>query len=313
MQRGEGAAIGNLPGNGIPGALAGFPTAQVIPTTTPTNPTTYNNFTNAVPSYVTGSVNGVSSGTGTVASQRVLNRVVAGPLWTAWLRSPDRLQNTFAHECFMDEIAASLKADPVQYRLLHLSDQRLINVVNTVAQSAHWDTRPSPNVGNPSSQPGTGRGFSCVLYEGLDGYCAMVAEVIVDQESGSIKVTKATVGTDTGPVVSPDGLRNQMEGQVIQGISRTLYEEVKFDGPAGNITSVDWRSYPVLRFGDAIPEIDTVLINNLDAPVTGAGEITITIVAAAIGNAIYDATGVRMRQIPFTPENFLAAKAAQRG
>jgi CO/xanthine dehydrogenase Mo-binding subunit len=156
-----------------------------------------------------------------------------------------------------------------------------------------------------------GRGFSCVLYEGLDGYCAMVAEVRVDQETGIITVTKATAGLDTGPVINPNGLRNQMEGQVVQGISRTLFEEVKFDRAASNITSKDWISYPVLRFGNVLPEIDTVLINNLKAPPTGAGETTITIVAAAIGNAIYDATGVRMRQIPFTPENFLAAKAAQ--
>src|SRR5215831_7618194 len=148
MQHGEGAAIGNLPGNGIPGALAGFPTAKVIPTKTPPpNPTSYSNFSNNVPSYVTGSVNGVSFGTGVVASQRVLNRVVEGPLWTAWLRSPDRLQNTFAHESFMDEIAASLKVDPIQYRLRHLSDPRLVNVINKVAQEARWDTRPSPKVG----------------------------------------------------------------------------------------------------------------------------------------------------------------------
>jgi nicotinate dehydrogenase subunit B len=311
MQRGEGAALGGLPGNGIPGALAGFPTAQVIPTTTPSNPTTYNNFSNAVPSYVTGSVNGMSSGTGTVASQRVLNRIVASPLWTAWLRSPDRLQNTFPHESLMDEIAATLKADPVQYRLRHLSDQRFINLVNTVAHSANWHPRPSPKAGNARTGVVTGRGFSCVLYEGLDGYCAMVAEVSVNQDDGTITVTKVTTGVDTGPVINPDGLRNQMESQVVQGISRTLFEEVKFDGAVGNITSNDWRSYPVLRFGDGIPEIDTVLINNLNVPPTGAGEITITIVAAAIGNAIYDATGVRLRQIPFTPENFLAAKATQ--
>jgi hypothetical protein len=318
MQRGEGAAIGNLPGNGIPGALAGFPTAPVVPTTTPSNPSSYSNFTNAVPSYVTGSVKGVSSGTGTVASQRVLNRVVAGPLWTAWLRSPDRLQNTFAHESFMDEIASSLKTDPVQYRLRHLADPRFINVVNSVTQRAGWVTRPSPQPINPIDiffHGGTvrGRGFSCVLYEGLDGYCAMVAEVSVDMVSGIITVTKATVGVDTGAVVNPNGLRNQMEGQVIQGISRTLEEEVKFDRSSSTITSQDWESYPVLEFGDVIPVIDTVLINNLNAPPTGAGEITITIVAAAIGNAVYDATGVRLRQIPFTPERFLAAKAAQKG
>src|SRR5262249_4049212 len=155
-----------MPGNGIPGALAGFPTAQVIPTTTPPNPTAgYNNFSNAVPSYVTGSVNGMSFGTGTVASQRVLNRIVASPSWTAWLRSPDRLQNTFPHESFMDEIAASLKVDPVQYRLRHLSDQRFINLVNSVAHSGTWDTRPSPKAGNARTGVVTGRGFSCVLYE----------------------------------------------------------------------------------------------------------------------------------------------------
>jgi len=312
MQRGEGSAIAtNMPGNDIPGALAGFPTVQVIPTTTPINPTAYNNFSNAVPSYVTGSVNGMRFGTGTVASQRVLNRIVASPLWTAWLRSPDRLQNTFPHECVMDEIAATLKVDPVQYRLRHLADQRFINLINAVAQGGTWDTRPSPKPGNAGTGVVTGRGFSCVLYEGLDGYCAVVAEVSVDQQNGNITVTKATAGVDTGPVISPNGLRNQMEGQVIQGISRTLFEEVKFDGAVGNITSNDWKSYPVLRFGDGIPEINTILINNLNAPVTGAGEITITVVAAAIGNAIYDATGVRLRQIPFTPESFLAAKAAQ--
>ncbi len=179
MQRGEGAAIGSAPGNGIPGYLAGFPTAQVIPSTTPpNNPTAYNNGSNAVPSYVSGTVNGVSSGTGTIPSQRVLNRVVASPLWTAWLRSPDRLQHTFAHESFMDEIAASLQADPVQYRLRHLSDPRFINVVSTVAQKALWDTRPSPKADNPilrlfsGTRVVTGRGFSCVLYEGNDGYCA---------------------------------------------------------------------------------------------------------------------------------------------
>ncbi len=320
MQRGEGAAIGSAPGNGIPGYLAGFPTAQVIPSTTPpNNPTAYNNGSNAVPSYVSGTVNGVSSGTGTIPSQRVLNRVVASPLWTAWLRSPDRLQHTFAHESFMDEIAASLQADPVQYRLRHLSDPRFINVVSTVAQKALWDTRPSPKADNPilrlfsGTRVVTGRGFSCVLYEGNDGYCATVAEVFVDEMTGVIKVTKVTAGIDTGPVINPNGLRNQMEGQVIQGISRTIYEEVKFDRASSSITSKDWVSYPVLKFGETIPEIVTVLINNLNAPVTGAGETTITTIAAAIGNAIYDATGVRLRQIPFTPESFLAAKAEQKG
>ena len=130
-------------------------------------------------------------------------------------------------------------------------------------------------------------------------------------DTGVITVTKVTAGIDTGPVINPDGLRNQMEGQVVQGISRTLVEEVMFDRASSTITSKDWVSYPVLKFGDVLPEIETVLINNLKVPPTGAGETTITIVAAAIGNAVYDATGVRVRQVPFTPANFLAAQAAQ--
>jgi len=320
LQRGEGA-IGPGLGNATPGYLAGFPTTPVVPSTTPpANPTAYRNGNNTVPPYVSGRVNGVDFGSGTIASQRVLNRVVAGPLWTAWLRSPHRLQNTFAHESFMDEIAASLKADPIQYRLRHIADPRLINVVNTVAQKANWETRPSPKGGLPFNPfnprgigPVTGRGFSLVLHSGNNGYTAMVAEVSVDKETGVIKVTKVTSSMDTGPVINPDGLTNQIEGQVIQGISRTLYEEVQFDRAASSITSRDWRSYVVLKFGDTIPEIVTVLINNLSAPVTGSGETTITIVAAAIGNAVFDATGVRMRQVPFTPENFLAAKALQKG
>ena len=190
-QRGEGAAIGNNPGNNIPGYLAGFPTTPFVPSTTPpTNPTTFGNGNNTVPPYVSGSVNGVSFYTGTVASQRVLNRVVAGPLWTAWLRSPNRLQNTFAHESFMDEIAASLKADPIQYRLRHLADPRLITVINAVAQKANWETRPSPRLAGPFSRPGTGRGFSAYLHQTANGYSAMVAEVVVNETTGEITVTK---------------------------------------------------------------------------------------------------------------------------
>ena len=320
LQRGEGA-IGPTLGNATPGYLAGFPTTPVVPSTTPpANPTAYRNGNNTVPPYVSGRVNGVDFGSGTIASQRVLNRVVAGPLWTAWLRSPHRLQNTFAHESFMDEIAASLKADPIQYRLRHIADPRLINVVNTVAQKANWETRPSPKGGLPFNPfnprgigPVTGRGFSLVLHSGNNGYTAMVAEVSVDKETGVIKVTKVTSSMDTGPVINPDGLTNQIEGQVIQGISRTLYEEVLFDRASSTITTKDWRSYPVLKFGDTIPEIVSILINSLNAPVAGSGEVTITLVASAIGNAIYDATGVRMRQVPFTPEAFLAAKKQQKG
>jgi CO/xanthine dehydrogenase Mo-binding subunit len=307
------------PGNFVAGALAGFPTGKVVPTTTPANPTggLFWDFGNSVPPYSTGSVNGVSLGTGTVASQRSLTRLVESPLWTSYLRSPDHIQNTWSNESFMDEIAAGLKQDPVLYRIRHLADPRLIAVINAVTQKAGWDTRPSPKAGQPRTGVVTGRGVSCVLYSGFDGYCALVAEVSVDQDTGVIKLTKATAGIDTGPVINPNGLRNQMEGQVLQGISRSLLEEVQFSNMGaggvggGTVTSNDWDGYTVYEFGDTLPVIDTVLINNLKVAPTGAGETIITLVGSAIGNAVFDATGVRLRQIPLTPANFLAAKAAQ--
>ncbi|HLK50578.1 MAG TPA: molybdopterin cofactor-binding domain-containing protein [Bryobacteraceae bacterium] len=308
------------PGNFIPGALAGFPTGQLVPTKTPNPPFggLFWDFGNSVPPYCTGAVNGVNLGTGTVASQRCLTRLVDSQLWTSYLRSPDHIQNTWSNESFMDEIAASLKQDPVLYRLRYLTDQRLIGILNAVTQNAHWETRPSPRPGNPHSGVVTGRGVACVLYSGFDGYVAVVAEVSVNQDTGVITVTKVTAGLDTGPVINPDGLRNQMEGQVIQGISRALLEEVKFSNlgkggvGGGAVTTNDWDSYTVFEFGDTIPEIDTVLINNLKVAPTGAGETIITLMPAAIGNAVFDATGVRLRQIPMTPANFLAAKAAQK-
>jgi nicotinate dehydrogenase subunit B len=308
------------PGNFIPGALAGFPTGKLVPTTTPAGPFAglFWDFGNSVPPYSAGKINGVSFGTGTVASQRSLTRLVASPLWTSYLRSPDHIQNTWSNESFMDEIAASLKVDPVLYRLRHLTDQRLIAVINAVTQRAGWETRPSPRPGNPHSDVVRGRGVACVLYSGFDGYVAVVAEVSVNQDTGVITLTKVTAGLDTGPVMNPDGLRNQMEGQVLQGMSRALLEEVKFSNlvaggvGGGTVTTNDWDSYTVLEFGDNIPEIDMVLINNLQVGPTGAGETIITLMPAAIGNAVFDATGVRLRQIPMTPPNFLAAKAAQK-
>jgi nicotinate dehydrogenase subunit B len=326
MVKGEGPLAGFTfggapgPGNFVSGALAGFPTGQLVPSATPANPIggLFWDFGNSVPPYSTGAINGVNFGTGTVASQRSLTRLINSPLWTSYLRSPDHIQNTWSNESFMDEIAASLKQDPVQYRLRHLTDQRLIAVLNAVAQNAHWDTRPSPRPGNPHSANVTGRGVSCALYSGFDGYCAVVVEVSVNQDTGVITLTKATAGIDTGPVINPDGLRNQMEGQVLQGMSRTLLEEVKFTNTGaggvggGTITTNDWDSYVVLEFGDNIPEIDTVLIDNRKVAPTGAGETIITLMPAAIGNAVFDATGVRLRQIPLTPANFLAAKAAQK-
>jgi nicotinate dehydrogenase subunit B len=299
------------PGNIISGALAGFPTPPLVPAVA-TPPKTFRNNSNAAAPYLNGAVAGnPPAGTGTVASQQVLVHSIASPFFTGPLRSPDRLQNTFANESLMDEVAFAMKADPVQYRLRHLSDPRLITVVNAAATAAHWDARPSPKPGNAATGVVTGRGIACVLYEGDNGYSALVAEVSVDQGTGDIIVTRIITSQDSGPVSNPDGLRNQMEGGALQGMSRALFEEVKWNAASGAITSVDWKTYPVLPFGFPLPTIETVLINPLDVPQLGAGECTITITAAAIGNAIFDATGARLRQVPFTPARILAALAAR--
>jgi len=292
------------PGNIITGALAGFPTPSLMPGGGDP-PTSYRNNGNAAASYGAGCVNRACGGTGTITSERVLTHTIASPFFTGPLRSPARLQNTFANESFIDEVAAFVRADPVQHRLLYLSDPRLIAVLNAAAQAANWDTRPSPKPGNPLTGVVTGRGIACVLYEGNNGYSALVAEVQVDQDTGKVIVTRIVTSQDSGPVSNPDGLRNQMEGGALQGMSRALREEVMWDDQ--KITSIDWRTYPVFPFGEPLPVMETVLINPPDKPQRGAGECTITLVAAAIANAVFDATGTRLRQVPFTPERVLAA------
>jgi CO/xanthine dehydrogenase Mo-binding subunit len=205
----------------------------------------------------------------------------------------------------MDEIAAAVKQDPVAYRLKHLADPRLIDVVKAAAKAANWQTRPSPRPELRRTGVASGRGISCVLYEGDNGYCAMVAEVDVDQDSGIITVKRLVVANDCGPVSNPDGLRNQLEGGALHGLSRTLFEEVTWDSE--KITSIDWKTYHPLAFGASVPKIETVLIDRPDAEAMGAGETAVTVVAAAIGNAVFDATGIRLRQVPFTPERVKSA------
>jgi nicotinate dehydrogenase subunit B len=299
------------PGNVITGLLLGYePQAFAARTPAPDPGGTFNNNSNAAPSYVTGCVGGQCRGAGTVKSERVLSHTIASPFFTGPLRSPSRLQNTFAHESFMDEIAASVKADPVEFRLRHLRDPRLIEVVSAAAKAAGWEARPSPRAGNIRSGIAGGRGFACVLYEGDNGYCAMVAEVDVDQNSGRVTVKRIVGSQDCGPISNPDGMRNQIEGGALQGLSRALGEEVTWDDK--KVTSIDWRTYHSLTLGADMPKIESVLINRTGVEATGAGETTITLVAAAVGNAIFDATGVRIRQVPFTPERVKAALAAVR-
>ena len=307
------ATLGNRPGNNAPGnvasgLLAGFAPAAVAPRANAPDPTNWDNGNNGVPAYVAGRVGAKANGTGTIASERVLTHTVPSPFLTGPLRSPARLQNAFAQESFFDEIAAQVKADPVQYRLRHLSDSRLKDVITAAAKQANWETRPSPKPAIARTGVATGRGVACVLYEGDNGYTAVVAEVDVNQDTGVVQARRLVVAQDVGPISSPNGVRNQLEGGALQGLSRALVEEVTWDDQ--KITSIDWNTYKTLYVGSQTPVIESVLIDRPETEAMGAGETAITIVAAAVGNAIFDATGVRIRELPFTPERVKAALGA---
>jgi nicotinate dehydrogenase subunit B len=294
------------PGNQVTGFLAGFQPAAFAPRSpAPAPDGAFTNGSNAAPNYVTGCVGSACGGTGAIKSERVLSHSVQSPFWTGPLRSPSRLQNTFAHESFMDELAARAKADPVAFRLRHLRDPRLIDVVKAAAKAANWQPRPSPKPGLSRTGIASGRGMGCVLYEGDNGYASMVAEVDVNQDTGAVVVKRLVISLDCGPVSNPDGIKNQAEGGALHGMSRALMEEVTWDDE--NVTSFDWRTYHTFPVGFSVPTIETVLVSRPDAEANGAGETSITITAAAIANAIFDATGVRIRQVPFTPERLKAA------
>jgi CO/xanthine dehydrogenase Mo-binding subunit len=296
----------NTPGNVVTGFLTGASPAAFTPRTPAPAPNApLNNNSNTAPSYIAGRVGNSAQGAGVIRGERLLSHRVLSPFFTGPLRAPERLQNTFAHECFLDEAAAHVKADPVEYRLRHLNHARLSGAIRAASKAAAWETRPSPRAGQPTSGVARGRGIACVCYEGDNGYVAMVADVSVDQTSGRIDVTRLVIAQDSGPISNPDGLRHQIEGGAMQGISRALGEEVTWDNR--RITAVDWRTYHSLSVGHAAPVMEVVLINQPDEEACGAGETSITVAAPAIGNAVFDATGVRLRQVPFTPERVLAA------
>ena len=228
------------------------------------------------------------------------------PLRTASLRSPGEPPRVFATESFIDEIAAELHMDPVQFRLAYLkNDVRLTEALRTAAEKSGWAQRPSPSPGSTGTIL-KGRGVAVNQRGG--SVPAVVAEVEVDQSTGKVTVKRITMAYDCGLIINPDGVRNQIEGNIMQGVSRTLLEEARFD--ATGMKSLDWVSYPVIRF-QAIPEVQIFLINRPELPASGAAETPIVVVPAAIANAIFDATGVRLREIPFTPARVLAALKAK--
>jgi nicotinate dehydrogenase subunit B len=306
------ASMGNRPGydrpgNIITGVLLGY--EPELPEIGSAKPATdkFRNQSNTVPSYLAGCIAGSCGGDGTIRSERVLTHTVRSPFFTGPLRSPLRIQNTFANECFMDELCAYAKADPVAFRLLHLQNSRVVGVLNAAAQKASWQVRSSPQVGISRTGIVSGRGIACVAYEGNNGYAALIAEVDVDLETGTVRPKRFIVALDCGPISNPDGLRNQTEGGILQGMSRALVEEVTWDNK--RVTSVDWETYHSLYLDYEMPTIETVFVTPPDVPATGAGETAITVTPAAIGNAIFDATGVRVREIPFTPQRIKAVLA----
>jgi CO/xanthine dehydrogenase Mo-binding subunit len=225
-------------------------------------------------------------------------------LRTAWLRSPAQYETTFAMETFIDELAAETGQDPLAFRLKYLKDQRAIDVLKAAAKQYGWAPRPARGQAPQAGKPVKGRGIAWVNRD--DSRVATIADVTVDPSNGTIKVDRVVVAHDCGLVVNPNGLRNQVEGNVIQSISRTLHEEVTFDH--SHVTSRDWIGYPILRFKEVPDSIEVVIVNNDPKyPMHGAGEPSTCPTAAVISSAVYDAVGIRLRDLPFRPNKLKAA------
>lgn len=238
--------------------------------------------------------------------QTEVHRLADTAFRTSHVRTPGRMQNTFANESFFDELAAAAGADPLAWRVNLLKEPRAKAVLEDVARLSQWQSRPSPISQNKGNLV-RGRGVSFVKYDNDRTFVALVAEVEVNRSTGAIRVTDVWCSHDCGQIVNPDGAINQIEGGIVQTISRTLLEELKFDQT--HVTSTDWASYPILRFPE-VPRIHVSLINRPDMPLWGAGEMAPTVVPSAISNAVFDATGVRLRSVPFLPAKVKAAGVA---
>jgi CO/xanthine dehydrogenase Mo-binding subunit len=219
------------------------------------------------------------------------------------MRAPQEPQLHFAQECFIDEVAHAAGIDPIAFRLKHLTDAREIAVLEAVARLANWQ-RQSPVAARTGAVL---RGRGVAINSGFGGYVATVAEVEVERATGRVWPRRFFVAHDCGLIINPQSLRTTIEGNIVQGVSRTLFEEVRFD--AENVRSVDWISYPILEAMDAPESIEIVTINRPELPAGGAGEPAHVTVPAALGNAVFDATGVRIRRLPLTAERVRAALA----
>ncbi|MFG1290291.1 molybdopterin cofactor-binding domain-containing protein [Xanthobacter versatilis] len=239
---------------------------------------------------------------------------VAPIVRAAWLRGVSALPNSFAHESYMDELAAAAGVDPVDYRLRHLHDARAAELVKATAARAGWEKRTAPRLEVVEGDVVRGQGFAYALYvhSKFPGYgaawSAWVAEVEVNKRTGDVAVKRVVVGQDSGLMINPAGIEHQIHGNVIQSTSRALKEQVTFDEKA--VTSREWGAYPILTFPE-VPVINVVLMPRPDDPPLGSGESASVPSAAAIANAIFDATGVRLREPPFTPDRVRAALSGE--
>jgi CO/xanthine dehydrogenase Mo-binding subunit len=271
-------------GKGGVNLLAAWHLAQPLPAAKPGNPPlpAGGSHRNAVPLY-------------DFPQQKIVNHLVReAPLRASALRSLGAHANVLAIESFLDEIAATSGADPIEFRLRYLKDPRARAVVEAAAKAAGWKASEQGD--------GTrGRGFAFSRYKNLGSYVAIVAEVAVAEE---VRVTRAWAAVDVGQVINPDGVKNQIEGGMVQATSWTLKEQVRYD--RSQVLSRDWDSYPVLTFRE-VPQIEVAILDRPDHPPVGAGEGAQGPMAAAIANAIYNAMGVRLRDMPFTRERLISA------
>ncbi|PZX18222.1 CO/xanthine dehydrogenase Mo-binding subunit [Palleronia aestuarii] len=218
------------------------------------------------------------------------------PMRTSALRALGAHANIFALESFVDELALVAETDPVEFRLRHLQDQRDRDVIERAATEFGWSQDPLPR--------NEGRGFAFARYKNLAAYCALAMRITVEPETGRVRVHDVVAAVDSGEAVHPDGIRNQTEGGIVQSLSWTLFEEIVFDET--RVTSIDWSSYPIMRFGSVPERIDVHVMDRPGDPFLGTGEAAQGPTAAALGNAIRSATGVRMKDLPLSPDRLAA-------
>jgi nicotinate dehydrogenase subunit B len=224
----------------------------------------------------------------------------SAPLRPSNIRAPGKIANCFAVESFTDELAAAAGRDAVEFRLQGLTDPRGIEVLKRAAALIGWKTRPA------GAKSGPGRGMAYIHYKNNENYVAIAMEADVDRSSGAIRVQRVACAHDCGLIINPDALKAQIEGCILQTLSRTLFEEIAFD--RSRVTSVDWSTYPILTFPD-VPQILIDLVSRPQEPPLGAGEAAATPVPAALANAVFDAAGIRLRTVPFTRQRVKAALA----